>query len=390
MMRKSAVQFCRLALAIAALLITATISSQAGTFTAFGPQNYQRGAGAPVTVTTNFSVQNPNLTYTLKVFNGGLQDNETELVSSGFVTINGVQVIGPSNFNQNVAEVDVPVTLQASNTIGVQVRGKPGGLLTVEIIGVDNNSLTITATASPAANAAGWNNTNVTVMFACSDSTSTVTSCPAPQTVTTEGANQVISGTATDAAGNSATASVILKIDKTPPAISAAVSPVPNAAGWNNSNVTVSFTCSDSLSGVVNCPSPIAVTTEGANQAFSGSVTDVAGNSASTSVTVRLDKTPPAISAAVSPAPNAAGWNNSDVTVSFTCSDALSGVVNCPSPITVATEGANQAISGSVTDVAGNSASASVTVQLDKTPPTIAPPCRRPRMRQAGTTPMSR
>jgi hypothetical protein len=31
----------------------------AGTFTAFGPQNYIRGTGTPVTVTNSFSVLNP-------------------------------------------------------------------------------------------------------------------------------------------------------------------------------------------------------------------------------------------------------------------------------------------------------------------------------------------
>ena len=39
-----------------------------------------------------------------------------------------------------------------------------------------------------------------------------------------------------------------INIDKTPPAIRGATNPPPNAAGWNNSNVTASFTCSDALS----------------------------------------------------------------------------------------------------------------------------------------------
>ena len=124
MLRNNALQFCIVVLAMGALLMTGTTAAQAGTFTAFGPQDYTRGTGDPVTVTNSFSVLNPNTQYTLKVFNGGLQDDQTELVSSGFVIVNGVQVIGPNNFNQNVTEVDVPVTLQTSNTISVQVRGR--------------------------------------------------------------------------------------------------------------------------------------------------------------------------------------------------------------------------------------------------------------------------
>jgi hypothetical protein len=105
-------KFCGIILAIGAFLIAGSTCAKAGTFTAFGPQNYQRG-----TVTANFSVLNPNTQYILKAFNGGLQDSQTELVSSGFVTVNGLQVLGPDNFNQQVTEVDVPVTLQASNNL---------------------------------------------------------------------------------------------------------------------------------------------------------------------------------------------------------------------------------------------------------------------------------
>src|SRR6266478_4031843 len=219
---------CRIVVAILCLLIAGPIPVHAGTFTVFGPKNYVRGTGAPLTVTDTFTVFNPSTQYTLKAFNGGLENAQTELVSSSIVTINGVQVLGPSNFNQNVSEIDVPITLQASNTISVQVRGKPGGTLAIQIVGLDNEPPTITAKASPAPNAAGWNNTNVTVTFTCSDAISGVASCPSPQTVTAEGANQVISGTATDNAGNTASTSIKLNIDKTPPTISAATSPTPN------------------------------------------------------------------------------------------------------------------------------------------------------------------
>src|SRR5215469_14957344 len=131
---------------VAAIFLICAASADAGTFPVFGPQNYTRGTGAPVTVTNSFSVLNPNVQYTLKAFNGGLQDNQSELVSSGFVIVNGVQVLGPSDFNQNVSEKDIPITLQAANTISVGVRGKPGGVLTIEVIGVDNDPPSIIAT----------------------------------------------------------------------------------------------------------------------------------------------------------------------------------------------------------------------------------------------------
>src|SRR5205823_4328544 len=134
---------------------------------------------------------------------------------------------------------------------------------------------------------------------------------------------------------------------------------------WNNSNVTVTFTCSDVGSGIDTCPAPVSVTTDGANQVVSGTARDKAGNTASASVTVNLDKTPPTVTGSVAPTPNAAGWNDSNVTVTFTCSDAGSGVDVCPAPVTVSTEGSGQIISGTAKDKAGNSATATVTVNLD-------------------------
>jgi hypothetical protein len=51
----------------------------------------------------------------------------------------------------------------------------------------------------------------------------------------------VVSCTAFNGAGLSRTASVTVKIDMTPPTVVATAAPTPNGAGWNNTNVTVSF-----------------------------------------------------------------------------------------------------------------------------------------------------
>ena len=84
------------------------------------------------------------------------------------------------------------------------------------------------------------------------------------------------------------------------------------------------------------------------------------------------DPNAPIITATATPAANANGWHNTDVTVSFDCQDATSGVATCSDPVVVSTEGANQTITGTATDHAGNSASSSVTVNLDKTAPGVA------------------
>ena len=79
------------------------------------------------------------------------------------------------------------------------------------------------------------------------------------------------------------------------------------------------------------------------------------------------------IAAAVAPPPNAAGWHRTDPTVAFTCADATSGVAAVSRPVTVTTEGAGQVVTGTCTDVAGNTARVDVAINLDKTPPPLTP-----------------
>ena len=88
---------------------------------------------------------------------------------------------------------------------------------------------------------------------------------------------------------------------------------------------------------------------------------------------VQLTMPTPSISATRSPAANAAGWNNSAVTVSFTCVDPLSALVgSCPAPVTLSSEGADQSVSRSVMTEGGLSLAAGVSnVDIDLTKPTV-------------------
>jgi hypothetical protein len=94
-------------------------------------------------------------------------------------------------------------------------------------------------------------------------------------------------------------------------------------------------------------------------------------DSGGTAVTfVAIDTTPPTVVGSVSPSANDAGWRKPPVTVSWTCSDGLSGVVSCPEPTTLRSDGAGQSASATVTDKAGNSTSAKVDgINIDATPP---------------------
>ncbi|WP_404391227.1 OmpL47-type beta-barrel domain-containing protein [Humibacillus xanthopallidus] len=210
-----------------------------------------------------------------------------------------------------------------------------------------------------------WTNQDVTVTFTCADQGgSDVASCTAPVTMTAEGSHNV-SGVAADGAGSTASDTADVRIDKTAPSISATASGTKNAAGWYRENVTVTYTTSDDLSGVSGSPNP-EVLGEGLNQSASAFVTDAAGNSASAGVSsINIDKTEPLLSADFT-----SGWHTGDVTVTWTCTDALSHVATGPADDIVSGEGDNLSSTASCTDVAGNTATETVTgIKIDRSAP---------------------
>jgi len=154
--------------------------------------------------------------------------------------------------------------------------------------------------------------------------------------------------------------------------------PAANTAGWNNTDVTVSFTCDDTLSGVPSgaCPVDVTVSSEGANQSVERSVTDAAGNTAIDTVgDINIDKTPPVVTlGAVSGTQGTGGWYTSAVSQTFNASDALSGLpASFTTPFSVASSGEGSAVeikSGAVTDNAGNTNNGiSATFKIDLSDP---------------------
>lgn len=253
----------------------------------------------------------------------------------------------------------------------------------------DTGDPTITPSVSPAApnGSNGWYKTSPTVTFSCDDSGgSGVASCLADGETTNSktvgnGANQTIAGTATDYAGNSDTAQVSgLNVDSSAPnAPTATLDPVPNSAGWNNSNVVVDFEAAgdNGPSGIASCTADVPVSTETASQTVTGTCTDNAGNvSQPTQVTVKLDRTGPSISDTVTVDGTTGdnSWYKSDVEVTFTGTDSLSGPATATQSVTSLGEGSKvQVQSPAFTDVAGNTTAAGAVTKsykIDKSDPT--------------------
>ncbi|HUF58825.1 MAG TPA: PxKF domain-containing protein [Actinomycetota bacterium] len=235
--------------------------------------------------------------------------------------------------------------------------------------------------ASPAPNGAGWNNTDVVLTWSCSDDTSGAMDATVQETIDTDGPSQAATGTCYDNAGNSSSLqSGDVFRDTVDPTITASLSPAdPAATGWYNIATgapTVSFSCDDDRSGIPTGTCPASHTFgNGANQSFSASVFDAAGNQSDSAgvSNVDVDLTAPGITfIEASPGPNGAGWNNSDVTLSWACTDGTSGAVQATVTQIISTEGSHRAATGTCYDNAGNSNSLeSGDVNLDKTEPTL-------------------
>jgi len=226
---------------------------------------------------------------------------------------------------------------------------------TSEQVRIDQVPPKITATL-PEPNGEGWYNAPVAVSFDCADQHSGIDLCPVNQIVGADEGSQTVNAIARDQAGLESTIAVAgINIDSTPPVINFTTEPAANPAGWHQGIVTVTFDCSDGLSGVVSCPEPTELSDQGGALTLPTTIFDFAGNQASVDVgPVRIDFEGPQIVAAISPAPNADGVRALPVTVSFSCSDNLSGVDQCPDPIVIESSGFDQSVTVEGTDVAGN------------------------------------
>ena len=350
-----------------------------GDFVAFGPQQYERLDAAPSVAKTTFSVTDPTTTFTMRIDSNG--------VSSAIVTLNDVQIFKESDFNSNVKLLTKAVRLTSSNQLTVELRGKPSESLTIQIIGVDNVLPTISATVTPAPNAAGWNKTDPTITFTCADSTSGIASCSGPIVVSSETLGQTFDGTAIDNAGNVATTSVTIKLDKTPPNL--VIPSLVNGAKVFVSPLPVNGTATDPFSGVASiscngtpavkngdnftCGIPLTVGPNSVNTI----ATDIAGNSSTLNLdltyapvpTVKL--TSPANLSYLNLSPTTVTGTVDDPTATITINSIQAPVANGQFSVQLPLAEGPNIITATATSAAGAVGNTSIEVNLDTTPPRV-------------------
>jgi hypothetical protein len=304
-----------------------------------------------------------NIAWTCVDATSGVQ-SETVTPAGGPITSDG---LGQSRTNR---------CTDAAGNVGTQ---------TVSGINIDRTAPTMLGSFSPAANANGWHKTNVSVGWSCTDALSGIlVTATGVAVMSTEGAGQSNFGRCIDRAENTTEVTLgPINIDKTAPTLIGSRVPAANAQGWNNTDVTVAWTCTDAISGVSIAPPQESqvIATEGRDQSRSATCGDLAGNTSDASTgSINIDKTAPSVVGGRSPLANAFGWNNTNVTATWTCDDGLSGVAAASPDNVVSNEGADQSRTGTCADRAGNTSTATVSnISIDRTAPSVTgTPSRAP------------
>ena len=146
-----------------------------------------------------------------------------------------------------------------------------------------------------AADAAGWYNHPVAVVFSGTDQLSGIDTCSTPPYSGPDSAMAAVVGTCIDKAGNAgAMRPRSLKYDETPPIVTAVrTDRPPDHGAWFNAPVRLALEATDATSGVAECPPVTYGGPDSASVSLTGTCRDVAGNAAGRTFPLSFDATPP-------------------------------------------------------------------------------------------------
>jgi hypothetical protein len=220
----------------------------------------------------------------------------------------------------------------------------------------------------------GWYNRPVAFAVQGTDATSGLDSCPATSYAGPDSADASFTGACLDKAGNRGTRLFPLRYDGTGPQVAASPSRGADANGWYNQPLAVSFAGSDAVSGLESCTGPESYGGPDSTAAVVGGIClDRAGNVGVGSLGVRYDGTPPQVTgASANRPPDAGGWYNHPLVVSFHGSDTTSEIEACTQARYAGPDAGAASVGGSCRDRAGNgSTAASFALRYDATPPSL-------------------
>ena len=138
------------------------------------------------------------------------------------------------------------------------------------------------------------------------------------------------------------------------------------------------FSGTDALSGLGTCSTESYSGPDSGSARVTGRCSDEAGNTGTSTYELRYDATPPAVVATAARKPDANGWYNRPVRVSFVGTDPASGVDTCAAPLLYkGPDTAKTSLSGTCRDKAANT---SQPASLDLSYDTVAPGLGRVRV----------
>jgi RHS repeat-associated protein len=362
----------------------------------FGPKQYLRTSGHPHQFTNTFTVPaSIGAPFLLHIVNGDAAGHHR--ISSAKITLNGVVVVRPRDFSSRhrdrdeddddddrdegrtaVGVIDRIVTLQATNTLQVKLRGKPGSFLTISVFGTKilptstmlaPNPLTITvgatgtltATLSPTPTTAGTlsaSSANIgvatvpaSVAFAVGQST-----VPVPVTAVGEGSTGITVSL------NGGSASSTVHVNPSPPTITSLLPSTVTITQGGSGTLTVTISAAQSTdtivalassnSGVAFVPAQITVLATQTQASFTvnantpGSVTITASvNGTSVGSTITVTPAPPTVVSLLPPTNPVTLGASTTLTVTISAAQATdtvvavtaspAGIVTVPAAVTV-------------------------------------------------------
>jgi hypothetical protein len=216
----------------------------------------------------------------------------------------------------------------------------------------------------------GWFRDNITVAWSVDPGWQSINCDGSP--ITTDGSHtRTCSVTYSPTDTRSTTISV--GRDTAPPSASIDVARDPDSKGWYTKPVDIRVSGGDGGSGIAGCSGGGTYAgPDGAEITVSGTCTDNVGFSASASLRIKYDGSPPEVTAAAERPADADGWYNHPVKVTFTGKDGASGIAECTEPVTYAGPDAVPAkVVGQCRDNAGHvGAPFTFELKYDSTKPT--------------------
>jgi len=293
------------------------------------------------------------------------------------------------------------LSIDGSYTINYRAQDNAGNLKTASgtyLVDQTDPQLTINLTGTAGQN--GWFRSTVSANPAASDATSGLAAVDArldggawrttfPLSLT-EGVH-TLEARASDKAGNLTSQSQTVRVDVTPPNLTATIPQPDGQNGWFTSAPVLKVSGSDALSGLASAQVKIdsgawiddqATLDKDGSHTVSFQTTDIAGNTTTQTAALRVDLQGPTLLLEASGTAGQNGWfTSAAVEVVSTTSDAVSGLSKVEArvdgetwqslnKVTVSGDGTHQ-VEFRATDNAGNFTQHAQTVQIDAAPPQV-------------------